>query len=616
MANTQATELTLIPGGSDVRDPHGGTAGPDSFSRDPFRVLVVEDSAAYAHLVGELLSDNWRGELELDYADDIAAAHTCLETQGADCVLLDLLLPDAIGLDAVVAVREADPAVPIVVLSGQEDEALAVDAVQRGAQDYLLKSYADGNLLSRAIRYAAERKRAELQLEELAMNDPLTGLPNRRLFLDRLAQALARTDREGQSVAVLFFDLDRFKQINDGLGHEAGDEVLVEVARRLVTRLRPSDTVARLGGDEFLVLCERIDSEHHAVDVAQRALGALSAPLEVGGRELSVGASVGIALGQAREATPSGLVRDADMAMYRAKQTGAGFALFDAVMQTRALNRLDMEDELRHAIGNKEFQVVYQPQVRLEDGELIGMEALLRWQHPVRGLLSPEDFMSVAEETGLIVPIGAWVLEEACAQLRRWHDAFPHRRQVTMSVNLSARQLAEPDLLESVEFALTRADLAPRHLRLELTETAVVRDPEEAAVTLRGLKDLGVGLSVDDFGVGYSSLSLLTLFPVDELKIDRAFVQDLTSDARGRQIVAALLGLADQMGLDVVAEGVEDERQPEQLRALGCRSAQGYLLVPPQPAAAISELLSEECAIAPTRRARLTRYLSSMRRDH
>jgi diguanylate cyclase (GGDEF)-like protein len=529
-------------------------------------------------------------------------------------VLLDLLLPDAIGLDAVVAVREADPKVPVVVLSGQDDEALAVDAVQQGAQDYLLKSYADGNLLSRAIRYAAERKRAEVALEEQAMRDPLTGLPNRRLFLDRLNNALARSDRDTGSVAVLFLDLDRFKAINDSLGHEAGDAVLMEVARRLQKHLRPGDTVARLGGDEFLVLCEGVSSEHRAVEVAQRALSGLSPSFAIGERELSIEASIGIALGRATQATSGGLVRDADAAMYRAKQTGNGFALFDASMQARALDRLDMEEELRHAIGNDELRLVYQPQVRLESGEAFGLEALLRWQHPVRGLLSPADFMSVAEDSGLIVPIGAWALEEACMQLRRWHDSLPHRRQLTMSVNLSARQLSEPDLVETVEFALGRAELHPSSLRLELTETAMVHDPEESAATLRRLKEVGVGLSVDDFGMGYSSLSLLSLFPVDELKIDRGFVQGLTSNPEGQHVVAGLVGLADEMGLDVVAEGVEDEREPDELLALGCRSAQGYLLVRPQPAAAISDLLAAHGEVVPPNRSGLRRYLPRRRR--
>jgi diguanylate cyclase (GGDEF)-like protein len=583
----------------------------DLTETEPFRVLIVEDNPDYAQLVGEFLAESWSGELELKYANRVCEARAYLAGSDADCVLLDLLLPDAKGLDSVVAVREADPQVPIVVLSGQEDEALAVEAVQQGAQDYLLKSYADGNLLSRAIRYAAERKRGELQLAHQAMHDSLTGVPNRRLFLDRLAQALARTDREQGSVAVLFLDLDRFKPINDSLGHEAGDQVLAGVAGRLLEILRPSDSVARLGGDEFMMLCEHIDSEHQAVAIAQRALETISAPLPVAGRELSVTASIGIALGRTGQSTASGLIRDADMAMYRAKQTGSRFSLFDAGMQVRALDRLDMEEELHQAVENGEFRLVYQPQVRLQTGELFGVEALLRWEHPVRGLLSPEEFIGVAEETGLIVAIGNWVLDEACAQLKLWRTDLPRSRDLSVSVNVSARQLAEPGFVELVELALQRTEVDPADLRLELTETAVVVDPDAAAATLERLKDLGVGLSVDDFGTGYSSLSLLSRFPVDGLKIDRTFVRDVTSGGRGRRVVAALLGMADEMGLDVVAEGVEDERQPRELRALGCESAQGFLFERPQPAEDITKLLSEGGRLrAPSR----LRFASSLRR--
>jgi EAL domain-containing protein (putative c-di-GMP-specific phosphodiesterase class I) len=281
------------------------------------------------------------------------------------------------------------------------------------------------------------------------------------------------------------------------------------------------------------------------------------------------------------------------MAMYRAKQTGAHFALFDAGMQTRALDRLDMEEELRQAIENDEFRLVYQPQVRLDTGELFGVEALLRWEHPVRGMLAPDAFMDIAEETGLIVPIGNWVFEEACTQLKKWGEDFPRRRSPSMSINVSARQLADPTLVEVIERTIQWTGVSPGDLRLELTETAVVVDPDAGAETLKRLKDLGVGLTVDDFGTGYSSLSLLSRSPVDGLKIDRQFVRALTSDGQGRRVVAGLLGLAEEMGLDVVAEGVEDEHQPRELRALGCESAQGFLFERPQPAADITKLLSD-----------------------
>jgi diguanylate cyclase (GGDEF)-like protein len=573
----------------------------DHAGEPAFRLLVVEDSPHYAALVGEMLADSWRGALEVEYAGSVEEASEALVARGAECVLLDMLLPDARGPEGAAAISEVAPDVPIIVLSGMEDEDVAVDAVQQGADDYMLKSYADGNLLSRAIRYAVERRRSQAELARQALHDSLTGLPNRTLFSDRLDRALARSERSGSAVGVLFFDIDRFKPINDSLGHEAGDQVLVEIAKRVIAMLRPSDTVARFGGDEFMMVCEDLRSEHDAAAIAQRLLEAVSRPITVGTRQLSVTTSVGIALGRGPE-SGADVIRDADVAMYRAKKTGAGFALFDKRMQERALNKLDMEEELRLAIEGQEFRLLYQPLVRLDTGELFAVEALLRWEHPVRGLLPPAEFLEIAEESELIVPIGEWVLREACRQLRAWREESPNAQGLRVQVNVSARQLAASGLVELVREVMSDASLRHGDLVLEITETAAVANVDAAAATMMQLKQAGASISMDDFGTGYSSLSLLSRFPVDGLKIDREFVSGVTADPRCRSMVAAMVGLGDDMHLDVVAEGVEDERQPSQLRALGCESAQGRLFDGPEPAAAISELIAEGAVVDSSRR--------------
>jgi diguanylate cyclase (GGDEF)-like protein/PAS domain S-box-containing protein len=451
-------------------------------------------------------------------------------------------------------------------------------------------------------RDITERKQAEAALEHQALHDSLTGLPNRLLFLDRLDHAMARAARDNTAEpAVMFLDLDRFKLVNDGLGHDAGDELLAAVATRLRGSLRPGDTVARFGGDEFVLLFESVADRSRAEALANRVLSCFEQPFRIDGEDLRVSASLGVALYDAAH-TAAELVRDADAAMYRAKGQGRGrMQMFDATSREHDLARVHTENALRSALDHDELRVHYQPIFSLRDLRTVGVEALVRWQHPTRGLLPPSEFIDVAEDSGLIVPLGAWVLAESCRQLVEWNSQLPDDRKLSLSVNLSARQLAEPGLVETVRSTLQAAGIDPMivDVWLEVTETLVLRDPESAAARLTELRSLGVRLAVDDFGTGYSSLSYLRRFPVSALKIDRAFVAGLGQSSEDEAIVLAVVHLAHALGLEVVAEGVESDVQLSRLREIGCDFAQGYLLQAPLPAHQLNILDRAERVSAP-----------------
>jgi diguanylate cyclase (GGDEF)-like protein/PAS domain S-box-containing protein len=443
-----------------------------------------------------------------------------------------------------------------------------------------------------AFRDITERKAFEQQLAHQAFHDGLTKLANRALFVDRLEQAHARATRAGTIYSLLFIDLDRFKVVNDSLGHQVGDQLLVEVAERLQECLRPGDTLARFGGDEFVVLLEDLLDQAAAEGVAQRILDELDRPFPLGGRDLPVSASIGVVLGAATR-DPDHCLRNADVAMYRAKAKGkACYVVFEPESEGGELERLDMELALRTAIERGDLQLHYQPVVSLETVSVVGFEALVRWTHPERGPLSPADFIPMAEESGLILPLGRWVLEEACRQMRSWQDEYPGVPLV-VSVNLSARQFRQPDLPGQVAEVLERTGLDAHQLCLEVTESVMMDDAETATVTLRKLKELGTCLSIDDFGTGYSSLSYLKRFPVDFVKIDRSFIKDLGNHAVDSEIVRAVIRLASAVGMSAVAEGVETEEQMRRLRALGCPLVQGFYLSKPKPAVEIAPMLAE-----------------------
>lgn len=474
-----------------------------------------------------------------------------------------------------------------------------------------------GTQLGRVI----ERQNADEKLIHDASHDPLTGLPNRALFRDRLTRAIARGHRRSDaSFAVLFIDLDRFKVVNDSLGHLAGDRLIVEVAARFSTSLRQTDmvarvsavpgsqaaaataedydTLARLGGDEFTILLDDIHDVGGAVRVADRIQEALARPFVLQGQEVYIGASIGIAWSASGYGSADEVLRDADLAMYRAKAMGKGrYEIFDRTMHAAAMNRLALETNLRHALKNNEFVVHYQPIVGLRGGEITGFEALVRWQKSATELIYPGDFIDVAEDTGLILFLGLWVLREACRTMRRWHEEFPRAQPLTISVNLSARQFAQPDLVQQVRQIIVETGINPATLRLELTESVTIGNAERAIEILTQIKELGVRISIDDFGTGYSSLSYLHRFPIDILKIDRSFVTQMDSANDGLQIVRTIMSLARNLHMDVVAEGIESEANAAYLQSLGCKLGQGYFFSKPVDAVAIERLLQKDTSL-------------------
>jgi diguanylate cyclase (GGDEF)-like protein/PAS domain S-box-containing protein len=427
-----------------------------------------------------------------------------------------------------------------------------------------------------------QRKAAEHELEHQAFHDGLTGLANRALFADRVDQALLRSERSGQQPAVIYLDLDGFKTVNDSLGHGAGDALLRVVARRLKVIARAGDTVARLGGDEFAILIEPSDRPvDDGETMAERILQALSFPAAIEDQIVRASASLGITVGSP-SCTATSMLRDADVAMYRAKTAGkAQWVVYDATMRTAAVERLQLETDLIRALDEDQFVLVYQPVVELETDHVIGFEALIRWHHPTLGVVRPDRFIPLAEESGLILPIGAWVLDQACRTAARWLRSYPQHPRLSMAVNVSGHQLGSPDFVRQVQGALVRSGLDPANLVLEMTETALVRDPATTAAKLHELRALGIRLAIDDFGTGYSSLSYLRQFPVDILKIDRSFVDSITERDQVPAILRGLLDLGRTLELETIAEGVENELQRDRLREEGCNLAQGYLFARP-----------------------------------
>ncbi|HEX7186324.1 MAG TPA: EAL domain-containing protein [Thermoanaerobaculia bacterium] len=687
---------------------------------------MVEDNPGDARLIRRMLDRTIFTPFQLTAVDRISKALELLgHREKVDVVLLDLSLPDSLpgSLDSLARINREAPDLPIILLTGVEDEELAVRAVREGAQDYLIKREVDNGLLGRAIRYAIERKRAQVALRESqqryelaihgakdglwdwdlrsdriyfsprwkfmlgfengeigddpaewfervhpddliavrlgmsahlngrasdfesehrmlhrdgsyrwvltrglavrndlgeayrmagsqsditsrklaeerllhdAFHDSLTGLPNRALLMDRLGMAIAHAKRRlSYTFAVLFIDLDRFKNINDSLGHSAGDELLVAVARRLESCLRPGDTVARLGGDEFTILLDDIADVEHAVEVAQRMHQEMAQPFKVRGTEIFVTMSLGITVGaRGIYERPEDVLRDADTAMYDAKTSGrARDAVFDRNMHNQAVALLQLENDLRRAIERQEFEVHYQPIISLASGKISAFEALLRWRHPQRGLLTPESFVATAEETGLIVPIGWWVLREACEQLAEWQSLAMDGRSLAVTVNLSGKQFMQADLLRRVEETLSETGILPESLRLEMTESTIMGQADDAIAKLLQLRALGVKLYIDDFGTGYSSLSYLHRLPMDALKIDRSFISEIDGHDERSEIVGTIVTLARTLKMDVAAEGIETAEQFSRLRALSCHYGQGYFFSEPLGRAATVGLI-------------------------
>ncbi|MDY6782793.1 MAG: EAL domain-containing protein [Cyanobacteriota bacterium] len=443
------------------------------------------------------------------------------------------------------------------------------------------------------FRDVTERKLTEQKLHHQAFYDSLTDLPNRTWFMQRVLDAVEHAKRRPNYLfAVLFLDLDRFKVVNDSLGHSTGDKLLVAVGERLTKSVRSIDTVVRLGGDEFAILLENIQDTNHACEIAQQIQQILQEPIDLDGLEVFTSASIGIVLNSAEYERVEDLLRDADIAMYRAKARGKGcYEVFDSQMRDRVLALVEMESELRRAIEGGKLSVSYQPIISLATQETVGFEALVRWNHPQRGWISPAEFIPIAEETGLVILIDWWVLQEACRQIEAWQTQFSSPYFV--SVNLSCRQFLQPNLVEQIEQSLQETKLEARYLKLEITESAIIENPESAAKTLSQLKDMGIGLSLDDFGTGYSSLSYLHRFPFDTIKIDRSFINRIDGEENGLEIVRTIVALARNLGLDAIAEGIETPTQLKLLQSLACQGGQGYLFSKPLAAREIEAYIRD-----------------------
>ena len=692
------------------------------------KLLLVEDNPGDARLLREMFNDQGSENVELTHVKSIGDAEKHLLDHAVDIIVLDLGLPDAQGVSAVRRTHAAAPHIPLVVLTGLDDEVMAAQALQEGAQDYLIKGEIDARSLLRSLRYAVERKNAEealfvekeralvtlnsigdavictdisgnitylnlvaekmtgwplqeaagrpmaevfrildatsretipnpmemavgenrtahlppncvllrrdgseipiedsvspihdregqvtgavivfsdvsaaramtLQMAHSAQHDFLTGLPNRMLFNDRVSQAIILAPRHAKKVAVLFLDLDGFKHINDSLGHAIGDKLLQSIASRLVHCVRGTDTVSRQGGDEFVVLLSEVEHPEDAAITARRMLQTVAEPHSIDPHDLHVTVSIGLSVFPDDGQDAETLIKNADTAMYQAKENGRqSYQFFKPAMNVRAVERQSIEESLRRALEREEFALHYQPKVNLRTGEITGAEALIRWTHPTRGSVSPAQFIPVAEDCGLIVPIGNWVLREACKQARAWLDAGLSLG--TMAVNISAMEFRHDNFLESVFAILGETGLDPKSLELELTESVLMKRAESAAAVLQTLKARGVQVAVDDFGTGYSSLSYLRKFPIDALKIDQSFVREITIVPDDTSIVTAIISMARSLKLRVVAEGVEKLEELEFLQAHQCEEAQGYYFSRPVLPEQFAKLLKTGTPVA------------------
>lgn len=595
-------------------------------------ILLVEDSAGDARLIEDMLAQARGLKYALTWVDNLTDAIAHLRGTPTDVLLLDLGLPESSGLDTVHALAARVPALPtLIVLSGLGDEDSAVQAVQAGAQDYLVKGHVDSSLLVRAIRYAlersqakralqqandelerrvaertaelagtivalhaeiAEREQAEARIRYMAHHDALTGLPNRELLQDRLAQAIAYAHRHGTKVALLFIGLDNFKQINDTLGHSVGDRLLQLVAARLQLGVREGDSLARSGGDEYALCLASPIAVAEAARVAQAALDALSEPYDVQGSALHVGASIGISFYPEDGADVSTLMRAADTAMNHVKARGrGGYHFFTQALNQAAQHRVAMEGRLRQALAKGELLLHYQPQVDMASGAIFSCEALLRWRRDGAEPVSCPEFIAIAEETGLILPLGEWLLRQACGQLKQWQqDGYP---QLRMAVNVSPRQFYQPHFCDMIVAILAEAGLAANSLELEITESLLLQRSDEVLDILNRLGAMGIALSVDDFGTGYCGLAYLQRFPVHALKIDQSFVQAIGRDRHAAALITAIVSMGNSLDLKVLAEGVETAQQVDFLLSHGCRTAQGFYYSAAVPADAFVTLLSK-----------------------
>ncbi|MDT3776575.1 EAL domain-containing protein [Nitrospira sp. MA-1] len=546
-------------------------------------LLLVEDDLKEALVIRNMLKEGLQNQFTLENSLSLSDALDLIQQNKFQAIILDSHLPDGKSFESILQFMQFCPDIPILILSGVEEEAQAIQAVKSGAQDYLIKGQTSSSTLCRAIRYAMERQKATQRITQLAHYDHLTGLANRGLFYERLNCAVARCHRNDTAIALMFLDLDHFKDINDTLGHEYGDSLLKTVAARIKKCIREIDTGVRLGGDEFAVLLEQIVSIEDVAAVAHRILHLLAQPVIIKQHQLRVTGSLGITIYPWDSANPQELLSHADAAMYRAKaQGGNTYQFYTAGMKTAGLDGSTLEMELSRALAKEEFLLHYQPQMNICTKQVIGMEALLRWHHPYQGLIGPNHFIPQAEENGMIIPIGEWVLRSASKQAKYWEkQGFPAPH---VAVNLSARQIHQGHLPELIQDILKHSHLDPENLKLELTETFLIHETEETIQTLREIRAMGVHLYIDDFGAGYASLRYLKSFPVDGIKLDQSLIQNLPYSTNDAAIVMAVISLAKALGLQVIAEGVERQEQADFLEEHGCDAMQGFWIAPPLPA--------------------------------
>lgn len=569
---------------------------PDSDANSPLQVLLINDDVEESRRFRKMLDAAQEVQFRVTEARRVEEGLQLLRDGDFAAVLLDLSLEESQGIDTLAPARVAAATFPFIVLGSEDDEDLALRAHRFGAQDYLVKSDCDTRLLVRTVRHARERHRILADLSRarqhehyLATHDSLTGLSNRLALMEQVRRSLALATRAQGRLALLFLDLDRFKNINDSLGHALGDELLRIVAQRLERVLRKSDMIARLGGDEFIILLQGLKHDHDAAKVAQQITELMMVPCVLDGKEYRVSTSIGIALYPGDGDDSDLLMRNADTAMYHAKRAGSNrFSYYSEHMNLTVAKRLDIENGLLEALERDAFRVHFQPQVDAGLGTVTGAEALLRWRHAERGMVSPTEFIPFAEEAGLMTAIGQWVLRAACEQAVRW----PARggRHLQLGVNVSTRQLCEESFPDVVMRVLRETGLEPARLELEITEHCIL---QEAGVTLAAvslLRRLGVRIVIDDFGTGYSALSALKRLPVDGIKIDRSFVSEIVTDEADATITQGLIGIARGLGLDVTAEGVETREQMDRLLAMGCHHMQGYFFAKPMPAEEFAEL--------------------------
>jgi len=574
------------------------------------KILIADDDAISRRLTQKALERAGYEVLAVD--NGISAAESLAGPDSPRLVLLDWVMP---GLDGpsvcrIIRTHHDQPYIYIILVTSKESKEDIIAGFEAGADDYLIKP-CDPEELKARLRAGQRILQLQDKLVHDAHHDPLTQLPNRALFLEKLTQCIRQAKQStNYKFAVLFLDIDRFKDVNDSFGHSAGNQLIVQVSQRLTgsirqdnpgehsadisgtIRLPGSDILARLGGDEFTILLDNIKDVSDAIRVAKRIQENFTLAFSIGGHELLASASIGIAVSASGYSAAEDMLHDADTAMYRTKALGkSGYEICDPAMHRRAMSRLNLENDLRKAVERDELRVHYQPIVSLRDFQIIGFEALVRWQRPNSGLALPGEFISVAEETGLILPIGNWVLREACRQMHDWHLQFPSEPLFTVAVNVSAKQFAHPGLMSQVDQILRETNLKPISLKLELTESIAMREVELTVGVLNKLKAIGVRLSIDDFGTGYSSLSYLHRFRFDTLKIDRSFISQMSQSTESFQIVQAIISLAHSMGMEVVAEGVETAEQTNQLKSFACEYAQGYLFSKPVEQEAILQLL-------------------------